>query len=138
MLRSDARTLQQAWGCRRAGCKPEDSPEQAPKRAEVTRAVCSVLHVPEGEAAEVFRGQCPRATLYEPHMVEVARLHRWWKARQLALYVPFPSEAMLDAIDAVEDGVRDYEAEMIEAAKRKAKGRGAERDPRDPRDPRAR
>lgn len=120
MLRADGLAMQRAWGCRRGGYRPEHSPEHAGRRAEVLAGACKVLRMTPEEGAEAFDGGCPRAVLYQPHMAEVAKLHRWWKARSLPLYVPYPSEAMLEAIDAVEDGVRAYEDELIEEAKRKA------------------
>lgn len=119
VLRADGEMFRQRWGCPRAGCSAPPAAHQT-ERAEVTRSVARVLRMTDAEAAEEFRGTCPRAALYREYMGEVVTLHRWWKSGQLALHIPCPSRALLDAVDAVEEGLRAYESEVLEEAKRKA------------------
>jgi len=63
---------------------------------------------------------CPGACVRRPEAHEAMVAYGWWKRGQLQLRVQYPSAALVDAIDLVDQGVAAREAAELRHAREEA------------------
>ena len=111
VLERDARIAQRAWACPWAGLKGKRHPDTARTLA----AVSALVGAEEGEITE-----CPGACVRRPEAHTAVVALTWWKQGQLQLRHPWPSAALVDAIDLVNQSAAAREAAELRRAREEA------------------
>lgn len=77
--------------------------------ARAARLVSLAVGLPEDTPWET----CPLWSACQPEAHDTARLHAWWDKGALGQIRPYPTQVEVDAIDAVESGIRALRAEEL-------------------------
>jgi hypothetical protein len=112
VLTGDAARAQRAWACPHAGHRGDPDPS-------TRAAVDAVARLVGAEPGEITG--CPGACVRRPEAHEGLLALRWWKQGQLQLRCPWPSAAMVEAIDLIDTSVSSREAAELRDA-RKSRG----------------
>ena len=118
VLERDARIAQRAWACPHAGLKGAPHPDTNRTLAEVS----ALVGAEEGEIVG-----CPGACVRRPEAHEAVVALQWWKSGQLQLRQPYPSAALCDAVDLVNQSAAAREAAELRRAREEAQ-RGRAKD----------
>lgn len=118
VLERDAGLARAAWRCPRAGGAIDPDALDEAHRGALDR-----VRRLTGCSAEDLR-TCPCHYTRKPEAHEVVKLHRWLKAGALALRCPYPSGAIVDALDEFVSALGAREANDLERLKQKGASGG--------------
>lgn len=107
MLDADGVLAQRAWSCPSAGFTPK------PLSVACKGALVAVHRLVGADPAEELFDTCPCHTVRSADAHTVASLLAWYHKGQLALRVPHPSGALVDAIDCADAALERRKAEEI-------------------------
>lgn len=113
VLERDAELARAAWRCPRAGGTIDPDALDETHRGALDR-----VRRLTGCSAEDLR-TCPCHYTRRPEAHEVVKLHRWLKTGSLALRCPYPSGAIVDALDEFVSALGAREANDLERLKQK-------------------
>ena len=111
----DASRWQREWGCPHGDRRGEPSEACRKTLPQVCRLVGA-----EGDAITT----CPGLLVRRPEAAQAMAAWRWWEQGQLAVRLPFPSAALVEAIDLVDLGLKAREAEELRRIKQRKRGGG--------------
>lgn len=89
-----ARQCQRAWGC---------------PYGELQDDAALALTALERTIGATLPRQCPVRTIAHPSVQRAVRAYRWWTRGALTTIEPMPSQALCDAIDAIDMAARACE-----------------------------
>jgi hypothetical protein len=116
VLAADAVACQSAWRCPRVGGAIDPDALDEEHRAALDR-VRALTGCDDNDLRT-----CPGHYTRTPEAHEVVRMHRWLKAGALHLRVPYPTGAMVDALDLFAESLAAREADELERMKRNTGG----------------
>ena len=115
VLEADAARYRRVWGCPYGDRRGAPAPETQSTIVAVSRLVGA-------EPGEITT--CPGLCARHSHAHEALSAVRWYRAGQLQLRVPYPTEVLAEAIDLIENSVSAREgAEMRRAREEAERGR---------------
>lgn len=117
VLDSDGARAQRAWSCPRVTA-PDDVRPLPPEAIKALDAVHRLCGVAPDEPRE-WTG-CPCLAARDPAAHEVAALLPWYRKGQLHLRCPYPTGAMVDAIDVTESALAAREADEMRRLRAKS------------------
>ncbi len=103
-LEREARRCQAEWDCPR---QEGGSTGGKARSAKALRVLACVEDLTGLEPAPDEHGQprCPKLCLRDQAVLWGALAHEWWSKGQLAILVPDPPQVVLDAVNAVSQGL---------------------------------